>query len=258
MNRVNQGVFITGGGRGIGRAIAAAFAAAGARVAVAARTRTEVDAVVGELIAAGAHALAVTCDVTSAASVADAVAAAIEGVGPIDVLVNNAGAAESAPFVKTDEALWSRMIAVNLTGTFLTTRAVLPSMLSRKTGRVINIASTAARVGYAYTSAYTAAKHGVLGLTRALALETATSGVTVNAICPGWVDTPMTGASIARIVEKTGRTAEEARATLERMSPQRRLVAPEEIAAAALFLASEAARGITGQAINVDGGEVMA
>ena len=258
MSRVTQAVFVTGGGRGIGRAIAAAFADAGARVAVAARTRTEVAAVVGELMATGAQALGVMCDVTSAGSVAEAVAVAVDRLGPIDVLVNNAGAAESAPFIKTDEALWARMLAVNLTGTYLATRAVLPSMLARKSGRVINIASTAGRVGYAYTSVYTAAKHGVLGLTRALALETATSGVTVNAICPGWVDTPMTEASIARIVERTGRTAAEARATLERMSPQRRLVSPEEIAATALFLASEAARGITGQAINVDGGEVMA
>jgi 3-hydroxybutyrate dehydrogenase len=250
-------VLVTGGGRGIGRAIALAMARAGAAVAVAARTVADLDAVAREASDAGLSAMAVPCDVTQAASVARATAEAGRRIGPIDVLVNNAGLAESAPLPHLDEEAWARTIAVNLTGTYLCTRAVLPSMIERRRGRIINVASIAGKVGFAYTSAYCAAKHGVLGFTRAVALEVASKGVTVNAICPGWVDTGMTAASIARIVEKTGRTAAEARATLEAMSPQRRLIQPEEVAAVAMFLASEAAHGITGQALNVDGGEVM-
>jgi 3-hydroxybutyrate dehydrogenase len=248
---------VTGGGRGIGRAIALAMARAGAAVAVAARTAADLDAVAREAADAGLSAMAVTCDVTQAASVARAAAEAERRIGPINVLVNNAGLAESAPLLRLDEAAWARAIAVNLTGTYLCTRAVLPSMVERRRGRIINVASIAGKVGFAYTSAYCAAKHGVLGFTRAVALEVASKGVTVNAICPGWVDTGMTEASIARIVEKTGRSAAEARATLEAMSPQRRLIQPEEVAALAVFLAGQAAHGITGQALNVDGGEVM-
>jgi NAD(P)-dependent dehydrogenase (short-subunit alcohol dehydrogenase family) len=249
---------VTGGGRGIGRAIAVALSNAGARVAVAARSRVEVDAVVRELTRQKRQGLALTCDVTSRAAVERAFAEVIEKLGPIDVLVNNAGFVESAPIHRLDEGLWSRTIAVNLTGTYLCTRQALSTMVDRGRGRIINIASIAGRVPFLYTAAYCAAKHGVIGFTRAVALEMATKGITVNAVCPGWVDTDMTKSSIERIVSKTGRTPDEVRRTLEEMSPQRRLIQPEEVAAVAVFLAGDDAAGITGQAIDVDGGEVMA
>jgi 3-hydroxybutyrate dehydrogenase len=248
---------VTGGGRGIGRAIAMSIARAGGSVAVAARTAAEITAVARELQRVGVGAAAITCDVTDEVSVARAVADVRERLGPLDILVNNAGLAESAPLSRTDSKLWERVLDVNLTGTYLCTREALPAMIERKNGRVINIASVAGKVGFMYTSAYCAAKHGVLGFTRAIALEVAAKGVTVNAICPGWVDTDMTTTSVARIVQKTGRSAAEARSALEAMSPQRRLVQPDEVATVAVFLAGPAAHGITGQAINVDGGEVM-
>ncbi len=250
--------FVTGGGRGIGRAIAEAFAAGGAKVAVAARSRDEVDAVARSLSANGSSSIGVTCDVTNAQNVAAALERTAAALGPVEILVNCAGYVESAPLVRLDEELWRRTLDINLTGTYLCMRAVLPEMIDRRRGRILNIASIAGRVGFPYTAAYCAAKHGVLGLTRSVALEVATQGITVNAVCPGWVDTDMTSASIARIVEKTGRTPEEARRTLELMSPQRRLIRPDEVAAVAVFLASDEAAGITGQAIDVDGGEVMA
>lgn len=249
--------FVTGGGRGIGRAIAHRFARAGARVVVAARSRAQVERVAREVEEAGGSAHFAICDVSAAESVRAAVDAAVERFGPVDILVNNAGYVEGAPLVKLDERLWNRILAVNLTGPYLCTRAVLPGMLERRRGRIINIASIAARKGMAYTSAYCAAKHGVLGFTRAVALEVAQKGITVNAICPGWVETEMTNAAIQRIVEKTGRSAGEARRTLEEMNPLRRFVRPEEVAAVALFLAGDDASAITGQAYNIDGGEVM-
>jgi 3-hydroxybutyrate dehydrogenase len=249
---------VTGGGRGIGRAIALALARDGIDVAVVGRSQARLDGVAGEIAAAGRRAFAAACDVTSAREV-DAAFAAVRGsLGRIDILVNNAGVAESAPLKNLDEAHWDRTIAVNLKGTYLCTRAAADEMVARASGRIINIASIAGRVGFAYTSAYCASKHGVLGFTRAVALELARKGVTVNAICPGWVDTEMTASSIERIVRTTGRSPEDARRTLEAMSPQQRLIRPEEVAAVAVFLASDAAAGITGQAIDVDGGEVMA
>ncbi len=247
---------VTGGGRGIGRTIALALSDAGARVAVAARHQDDVDLVANEIVARGGQALALSCDVTEPISVSAAFARAREVFGPVDILVNNAGYAESAPLVDVDEALWAHTLAVNLTGTYRCTRAVLPEMIARRRGAIVNIASTAGRVGYRYVAAYCAAKHGVVGFTRAVALEVAAKGITVNAICPGFVDTPMTEASIARIAQKTGRSTGEARKALEAMNPQQRLVQPEEIAGVVLFLLSDQARGITGQAINVDGGEV--
>ena len=247
-------VFVTGGGRGIGRAIVLRLAGAGARIVVAARSTAEVQAVAAEVERAGGQALPVHCDVTSAASVQASVEETRRRFGPVDVLVNNAGVAESAPFTRLDRELWDRTLAVNLTGTYLCMREVLGSMIERRWGRIINIASTAAQQGYAYTAAYCAAKHGVLGLTRSVALEVERHGITVNAICPGWVDTEMTAASIARIVETTGRAASAARAELEAMNPQGRLIRPDEVAALAFWLVGDAASGLTGQAYNVDNG----
>jgi 3-hydroxybutyrate dehydrogenase len=254
----NRVAVVTGGGQGIGRAIALAFARAGVHVAVAARSPSTLERVVEEIAGAGGRGHAVRCDVTSSEQVRAAFAEVTDAVGPIDILVNSAGVAESAPLARLDEAQWDRTMAVNLKGTYLCTRAAVPGMVQRKSGRVINVASVAGRVGFAYTAAYCASKHGVLGFTRAIALELARTGVTINAICPGFVDTGMTAESVARIVRTTGRTETEARQALEAMSPQRRLIRPEEVAAVAVFLASDDAAGITGQAIDVDGGQVMA
>jgi 3-hydroxybutyrate dehydrogenase len=251
-------VFVTGAGRGVGRAIALRFASAGYAVGVAGRNKAAIEAVTAEVTTAGSHAFGVRCDVTEKASVTDAIADVDRQLGPIDVLVNNAGIADSAPFVTMDDAVWERMLAVNLTGTYYCMRAVLPGMFDRRRGRVINIASVAGRTGFAYTAAYCASKHGVIGLTRAVAIEAAGNGVTVNAICPGWVDTDMTRESVARIVRKTGRSEADARSAIERMSPQNRLIQPDEVAALAVFLASPEAHGINGQALTVDGGELVA
>jgi NAD(P)-dependent dehydrogenase (short-subunit alcohol dehydrogenase family) len=252
-------VFVTGAGRGVGRAVALAFAAAGYDVALAGRSEAGLRDVADEIARlATVRARPLICDVGQRESVMAAIAATERDVGGIEVLVNNAGVADSAPFTKMSDELWDQTLAVNLTGTYLCMRAVLPAMFARGRGRVINIASTAGRTGYRYTAAYCAAKHGVVGLTRAVALEAAPMGVTVNAICPGWTDTDMTAASIARIVEATGRSATDARRTLERMNPQGRLISPEEVAALAVFLASPDARGINGQALGIDGGEVVA
>lgn len=245
---------ITGGGRGIGREIALAFARNGARIAVAARTTEQVEQVAKEI---GNNAIALVCDVSDSESVARMFSDMRERLGDADILVNNAGIAESATFVTTTDELWHRHISINLSGTFYCTRAALPSMLKKGWGRVINVASIAAKTGAPYVAAYTASKHGVLGLTRTVALEVATKGVTVNAICPGYVDTEMVSRGIEQITSKTGRTAEEALESLKKMSPQNRLVTPEEVAALALLLASDEGRGINGQGINVDGGTVL-
>ena len=250
---------ITGGGRGIGRAVAFAFAREGAGVALVARTEREVRSVAEEIQReCDVQAFASTCDVADAASVARAFAEATSALGAgADILVNNAGIAETAPLLKTSDEHWQRHLAVNLSGTFYCTRAALPHMIERGWGRIINIASIAGKTGAPYIAAYSASKHGVLGLTRSAALEVATKGITVNAICPGYVETDMTWRGVENITAKTGKSAEEAIEALKRISPQQRLVTSEEVAAVALLLASEDGRGITGQAINVDGGSVL-
>ena len=249
-------VLVTGAGTGIGAAIATACAKAGARVSLAGRRRDPLAALHGSLGPDRTHVVA-DFDVTNADKVRAGVAAARDAFGPINVLVNNAGEAPSAPFVKTDLATWDRVLAVNLTGTYLVTKEVIPDMIEKRAGCVINIASTAGLAGYAYVSAYVAAKHGVIGLTRSLALEFARAGITVNAVCPGYTETPMFEQAVANIVAKTKRSVEEARATLAASNPQGRVITPQEVAEAVLWLASPGASSITGQAIAIAGGEVM-
>lgn len=246
---------VTGAGRGIGAAIARRLAAQGHRLTLMGRTAEVLEALRAQLPGQG-HAVAAV-DVADAASVDRAFARAREVSGPVAILVNNAGQAESAPFAKTDAALWQRMLDVNLTGTYLCTRAALPDLLDVGWGRIVNVASTAGLRGYAYVTAYTAAKHGVVGLTRALALELARKGVTVNAVCPGYTETDLLRQSIEGIVAKTGRSPAQARAELAAGNPQGRLVQPEEVADAVAWLCGEAAAAVTGQAISVSGGEVM-
>lgn len=258
MKLAERVALVTGGGRGIGRAIALAFAREGAHVAVTARTGAEIDAVAAEIRGLGRKALAVPCDVAERTEVEEAVRQATGALGPVGILVNNAGIARSARLLDTDDALWDRHLRVNLTGAFLMTRAVLPGMLAAGWGRIINVASVAGRQGYPYVAAYTASKHGLLGLTRALAAEVVTAGVTVNAICPGYVATDLTWAAARNIEERTRRSFDEAVRSLAAFSPQKRLIEPEEVAALAVLLASDEARGVTAQAWNVDGGLVQA
>lgn len=259
MKLENRLALITGGGRGIGRAIALQFAREGARVGVAARTLEQVKQVANEIKdETGVEAIALVCDVSRAADVTEMFGSFrnILGRDP-DILVNNAGVAESATLDKTTDELWHRHLAINLSGTFYCTRSALPSMLSNGWGRIINIASIAGKTGAPYISAYAASKHGVIGLTRSVAMEVGATGVTVNAICPGYVDTDMVSKGIERITARTGRSAEEALNTLKKMSPQNRLVTSEEVAALALLLASDEGRGINGQGLNIDGGTVL-
>jgi len=245
---------VTGGGSGIGAAVARALVARGMRVTVLGR-RIAVVQMLADAQPERIHAVA--ADVANAEQVAVAVASAHARFGPIDVLVNNAGQALSAPFQKMDASLWQQMLDVNLTGTMVCMQAVLPDMLAAGWGRIVNVASTAGQVGYAYVSAYSAAKHGVIGLTRSVALEVAKKGITVNAVCPGYTETDIVRESIERVVAKTGRSMEEARAEFVKSNPQGRLVQPEEVADAVVWLCSNGASAVNGQAISVSGGEVM-
>ncbi|WP_374674958.1 SDR family NAD(P)-dependent oxidoreductase [Ideonella sp.] len=242
---------VTGASRGIGASIARRLAADGWALTLTGRQPPTA-------LAAELGGTAVAMELTRADSVADAVAAARAAHGPVVALVNNAGAVETAPFGRTSPALWQRMMDVNLTGPFLCCQAVLADVRAAgPRGRIVNVASTAALKGYAYVSAYTAAKHGLLGLTRSLALELAAEGPTVNAVCPGYTDTDIVRDGVARIAERTGRSADEARAHFTQANPQGRLVQPDEVAAAVAWLCSPAAGAVNGQAIALCGGETM-
>jgi 3-hydroxybutyrate dehydrogenase len=247
---------VTGAGSGIGAASALALVRAGAKVTLLGRRRerleTQARAISRQQGVAGIEVL----DVTDAAAVPAAFESAAGRFGPIDILVNNAGDAESAPFGKTTIELFERMLRVNLTGAFLSTQAVLPAMLRAKRGRIVNIASTAGVKGYAYVVAYCAAKHGLVGLTRSLALEAARTGVTVNAVCPSYTETELLDQAVSRIAAKTGRSAEAVRSELAASNPMGRLVTPEEVAATVTYLCLPSSASVTGQAIVVAGGEV--
>ncbi len=246
---------VTGAARGIGAEIARTLAAEGAVITLLGRDREALQRVADTLPAAASHRV-VAADVADPAAVQQAFAQARAALGPLAILVNNAGAAESAPFLKTSVELWQRMLSVNLTGSFLCTQAALPDMLEAGWGRIVNIASTAGQKGYAYVAAYTAAKHGVIGLTRSLALEVARKGVTVNAVCPGYTDTDILRNSVANVVGKTGRSEADALAEFSSVNPQRRIVQPSEVADAVRWLCGEGAASVNGQSISVSGGEV--
>jgi 3-hydroxybutyrate dehydrogenase len=240
---------VTGGGRGIGAACARALAAAGAHVTVCGRSQGDLETIAKEI---GGRAL--VCDVSDRAALDRMVS---ELQGRIDVLVNNAGIAESAPIEKTTDALWDRILEIDATAPFRLIRALVPKMIEAKWGRIVNIASNAGVSGYGYSSAYCAAKHAMVGFTRALAIDLAKTGVTINALCPGWVHTAMSDEAVARIAAKTGRGVDDARKALESMSPQRRMIEPEEVAHACVMLCADGARGIHGQTIVIDGGAIL-
>ncbi len=251
-------VLITGGSGGLGQALTQAFAAEGCRVAIAARDPEKLRFTVERIGHNGIQILAFPCDISDRNQVSALAEEVCSHWGDVQVLVNNAGIARAVSFSDMPNELWDDTLQVNLTGAYNCCKVFLPAMLRAKWGRIINIASTAAKVGFSHVTAYTASKHGLLGLTRSLALETARAGVTVNAICPGYVDDQRTRNNAAAMAARTGKSVDEILVLFGASAPQKRLIAPEEVARLALFLASEKLGGMTGQAINVDGGAVMA
>jgi NAD(P)-dependent dehydrogenase (short-subunit alcohol dehydrogenase family) len=243
---------VTGGGRGIGLAIAEALAGEGMRLTLVGRDQARLDKAASRL-----KAVPVVADVSDPGAIEAAHAAAVAANGPVDVLVNNAGIVETALVHKTSLEMWERLLRVNLTGAFLWSKAVVPAMVERKWGRIVNIGSTTSQRGYAYVAAYAASKHGLLGLTRSLAMEVVRAGVTVNAVCPGYTDTDIVAQAVTAIVAKTGKDQAFAEASLTRYNPQGRLIRPEEVAAAVLWLVRPGSESVTGQAISLSGGEIM-
>lgn len=252
MDLSGKAALVTGGGRGIGAAIARRLAQLGAKVAVSGRSAAHV-----ERVAADIRGLALVADLADRAATDNMLAQLRDAAGAVSILVNNAGIAESRTLADTDDATWDRMLEVNATAAFRLCRALVPAMVDAGWGRVINVASNAGVTGYAYTAAYCASKHAMVGLTRGLAMDVATAGVTVNAVCPGWVETDMAARAIDNIAGKTGRGADWAQKTLAGMSPQRRLMQPDEVAHAVAMLCADEARGIHGQTVVLDGGALM-
>ncbi len=252
MSLEGKTALVTGGGRGIGAAVARRLAADGVKVAVTGRTSTEIDAVAAEL-----GGLALRADFTDRADVDAMVARLVDAFGGVDILVNNAGIATSAPLDKMTDEGWDRLMEINATAPFRLCRALIPHMVDRGWGRVVNLASNAGVSGYRYTAGYCASKHALVGMTRALAIDLAKTGVTINAVCPGWVETNMVTEAVNRIVDKTGRSAEQAKQSLASMSPQQRMLQPEEVAHLVAMLCSDLAQGVHGQAIVIDGGQVL-
>ncbi|MDP1914324.1 SDR family NAD(P)-dependent oxidoreductase [Brevundimonas sp.] len=253
MSLTGHHAVVTGAGSGIGRATADRLAEAGCQVTLIGR---HIDRLVETADRVGDAAFAAPADVTDPDALAAAIEAGRDRFGPIDILINNAGAATSAPFLQTDAEALRAMLALNLEAPAEAARLVLPGMLTRRWGRIVNVASTAGLKGYAYVSAYVAAKHGLVGLTRALALEVASKGVTVNAVCPGFTDTDLVARSVEAIVGKTGRSEEEARAALAASNPQGRLITPDEVAMTIVWLCGDNASGVNGAAVPVAGGEL--
>jgi NAD(P)-dependent dehydrogenase (short-subunit alcohol dehydrogenase family) len=248
---------VTGGGRGIGASIARALAGHGAKVTVVGRTAAALDSLAAELCGGGAEVAGITADVSKRDSLDTAFGAARAKFGRIDILINNAGQAISGPITKRDDTLWDNMLATNLSGTYYGIQNALPEMLQSGFGRIVNVASTAGLTGYAYVAAYCAAKHGVIGLTRAVAREVATRNVTVNAVCPGYTDTELVREAAAKISAVTGRKLEEALQAMTKSNPQGRLIQPDEVANAVAWLCLPGSDSVTGQSIVVAGGELM-
>lgn len=254
---VNKVVLITGGSGGLGRVLAQAFARQGSRVVISARSAAKLQAAAEEIGRGGGEVLALPCDVTEKKQVEDLAAAIGARWGAVEILINNAGVARAAGILETTETMWDEILRTNLTGAFYCCQAFLPGMIEAKWGRIINIGSTTSKVGYSHVAAYVSSKHGLLGLTRALALETARLGITVNAICPGYLDDELTRDNAQRMAAKTGKSVEQILASFASTAPQRRLIDPEEVAGLALLLASDQLGGMTGQAVSVDGGATM-
>jgi NAD(P)-dependent dehydrogenase (short-subunit alcohol dehydrogenase family) len=250
-------VLITGGSGGLGRALSLVFSTQGHGVVITARNQENLNATAEQIAMNGGQVLALPCDVTVREQVKSLGEQIGNRWGTVEILINNAGIARAVSFVDTPDELWDETLETNLTGAYNCCKIFLPGMIQAKWGRIINIASTTAKVGYSHVTAYTASKHGLLGLTRSLALETARQGITVNAICPGYIDDERTEENAKVFAEKTGKTVAEVLRLFAASAPQNRLIAPEEVASLALLMASEKLAGITGQAINVDGGAVM-